>query len=90
MSPRPTDSMGELEKVVDERVAVAGATLKRLLRDKYPRSYRSERVPRAQQIEEYRVMREDPQILAQFFKDQKASAETAVKYVSDMEREISR
>lgn len=56
----------------------------RNVRQRYNRPIFSEKVPEDVQFNEFMLMKDDPQIMAQFLRDQKASPESAIEYFQRM------
>jgi hypothetical protein len=73
------------EKTVMEAGQYAAELDKAVREDILNRPLGSVKVSPEQRREEYALMRDNPEHLAQFFTDQKATVEQMVKYAKDME-----
>lgn len=81
----PDRKIEQWERVIDRSALRASERIKRVVRERYYRPIQSEKVPIDQQLNEYALMRDNPSVLAQFFKDQRASPESVLEYLEKME-----
>jgi len=84
-SKDPTSFWEDVYKVSSEEFAAMG---KFLIANEAPRPFGSEKVPPEEEDMTYSLMREDPEALFQFFTEQGASFESAVKYVARMRKRL--
>jgi hypothetical protein len=84
-TPEANDATSIHEKTVVEAGQYAAELDKAVREDILNRSLGSVKVSPEQRREEYALMRENPEHLAQFFTDQKATVEQMVKYAKEME-----
>ena len=84
-TPGAQDPTSQHEKTVMEAGEYAAELDKAVKEDILNRPLGSVKVSPEQRREEYALMRENPEHLAQFFSDQKATVEQMVKYAKEME-----
>jgi len=85
---KPTDGTTfweQVYKISSEEFADMG---KFLIASEAPRPFGSKEVPAEEEDLTYSLMREDPEALYQFFQEQGASFESAVKYVARMNKRL--
>lgn len=83
----PDDGTDRLEGLIDRASQRHAELLNRALDRLAPRPLFSQKVSAAERRKEYELMREYPQVLAQFFADQNATVESAIDYVWESEHE---
>jgi hypothetical protein len=80
-----TDHVTRVEERVRTRINLALDRAMRNVRQRYNRPIFSEKVPEDVQFNEFMLMKDDPQIMAQFLRDQKASSlRPAAEYFKHM------
>ena len=86
--PKPTDGTTfweEVYKISSEEFADMGRFL---IQTEAPRPFGSTKIPAEEEDATYALMKDDPTALAQFFEEQGASFESAVKYVARMRKRL--
>ena len=86
--PKPTDGTSfweQVYKISSEEFADMG---KFLIASEAPRPFGSEKVDPEEEDLTYSLMRDNPDALHQFFQEQGASFESAVKYVARMRKRL--
>ena len=84
-TPDARDATAQHEKTVREAGEYAASLDKAVKEDVLNRPLGSVKVTPEQRRQEYQLMRDNPQHLAQFFKDQGATVEQMVQYAKEME-----
>ncbi len=84
-TPEARDATSQHEKTIMEAGEYAASLDKDVKENVLNRSLGSVKVSPEQRKQEYALMRDNPEHLAQFFKDQGATVEQMVKYAKEME-----
>jgi hypothetical protein len=84
-TPEAKDATAQHEKTVREAAEYAAGLDKAVKEDVLNRPLGSVKVSPEQRRQEYDLMRENPEHLAQFFTDQSATVEQMVQYAKEME-----
>jgi hypothetical protein len=87
-TPKAKDPTARDERTVQE-AAEYGASLDQAVKDEVSnRPLGSVKIPFMDKMAEYKLMRENPEHLAQFFIDQKATVEQMIQYAKEMESKL--
>ena len=84
-TPNAQDATSQHEKTVQEAAEYAASLDKAVKEDLLNRPLGSVKVSPDQRKQEYTLMRDNPEHLAQFLVDNKATVEQAIKYAKEME-----